>query len=204
MKPSLNSEKRRRELNRINRENNKLLKRLQGKKSNYNVARWEYERKEKEKILQNISSYSHCQEYRHKSQPKQRDQDIKQSANSTQMNFTKGLKFPSFNGVKSIGNESGDDQTINKDQLRRIDEEGKQATERDDYESRRILKQIKKGETIPNWRNLSFTKSNTLIWENNKDWWERLFSRDFKRQASYVYYCIFNWKGKILYNANTN
>lgn len=51
VKPSLNSEKRRRELNRINFENHQLLKRLQDKKSNYNVARWEVDRNEKEKIL---------------------------------------------------------------------------------------------------------------------------------------------------------
>ena len=50
-KPSLNSEKRRRELSRINYENHKLLKRLQDKKSNYNVARWEYERNQNERIM---------------------------------------------------------------------------------------------------------------------------------------------------------
>jgi predicted nuclease with TOPRIM domain len=40
-----------RELNRINMENHKLLKRLQEKKSRYNVNKWEVERMEREKIL---------------------------------------------------------------------------------------------------------------------------------------------------------
>lgn len=54
VKPSLNGEVRRRELHRINYENHKLLQRLQQKKSSYNVASWEYERIEKEKLLKNI------------------------------------------------------------------------------------------------------------------------------------------------------
>ena len=45
MKPSLNSEKRRRELNRINHENNELLKRLQNKKPTYDIISWQHDRR---------------------------------------------------------------------------------------------------------------------------------------------------------------
>lgn len=109
LKPSLNSEKRRRELNRINYENNKLLSRLQNKKSNYNVIKWEKEREQKEKLLKNICTYPHILGTRHRSVPKKRLVNIKQSANTTQMNFNRGLKLPNPKGMNSIGDDSAED-----------------------------------------------------------------------------------------------
>lgn len=113
MKPSLNKDQRRRELDRINFENNKLLKRLQDKKSSYNVARWEQERVEKERLLKNICTYPHILGHRHRSVPKRRLVNIKHSANTTHMNFTKGLRFPSTRGMKSIGDDSAEDNVTN-------------------------------------------------------------------------------------------
>ena len=113
MKSSLNKDQRRRELDRINFENNKLLKRLQDKKSSYNVVRWEQERVEKEKLLKNICTYPHILGHRHRSVPKRRLINIKHSANTTQMNFSKGLRFPSTRGMKSIGDDSAEDNISN-------------------------------------------------------------------------------------------
>lgn len=45
-KSSLNAESRRRDLERITKENYKLLKRLQSKKSNFNAKKWEHERQQ--------------------------------------------------------------------------------------------------------------------------------------------------------------
>lgn len=113
-KHSLNGEKRKRELYRINYENHKLLQRLQDKKSSYNVASWEYERVEKEKLMRNISTHPQVIGFtRHRSVPKRHLFSIKNSANTTQMNFTKGLKLPSTRGMKSIGDDSAEDNVTN-------------------------------------------------------------------------------------------
>ena len=56
-KRSLNREARKRELMKITRENQVILKRLQEKKPNYNVTRWAVEDQERRKILQNICEY---------------------------------------------------------------------------------------------------------------------------------------------------
>jgi len=56
-KKSLNREARKRELMKITRENQVILKRLQDKKPNYNVTRWVQEDMERRKILNNICEY---------------------------------------------------------------------------------------------------------------------------------------------------
>lgn len=56
-KRSLNREARKRELMKITRENQVILKRLQEKKPNYNVTRWAQEDQERRKILNNICEY---------------------------------------------------------------------------------------------------------------------------------------------------
>lgn len=72
VKPSLNSGKRKRELNRINFENNKLLRRLQNKKPTYDIVRWANDRRKNEKIIKNISTYPHIIGKRNQSVPKKR------------------------------------------------------------------------------------------------------------------------------------
>jgi hypothetical protein len=128
MKPSLNSEFRKRELDRINDENNKLLRRLQSKRSNYDVAKWNKERQDKEKILKNICAYPHVLGDRHRSVPKRRLVNIKHNGNTTQVNFTKGFKIPkSANNMKSIGDDSAEDNLTNQsnqDALNRTNYEG--------------------------------------------------------------------------------
>lgn len=56
-KKSLNREARKRELMKITRENQVILKRLQEKKPNYNVTRWAQEDVQRRKILHNICEY---------------------------------------------------------------------------------------------------------------------------------------------------
>lgn len=56
-KKSLNREARKRELMKITRENQVILKRLQEKKPNYNVTRWAVEDQTRRKILSNICEY---------------------------------------------------------------------------------------------------------------------------------------------------
>jgi hypothetical protein len=56
-KKSLNREARKRELMKITRENQVILKRLQEKKPNYNVTRWAHEDNERRKLLNNICEY---------------------------------------------------------------------------------------------------------------------------------------------------
>lgn len=56
-KRSLNREARRRELMKITRENQLILKRLQEKKPNYNVTRWAQEDQQRKKLLQNICEF---------------------------------------------------------------------------------------------------------------------------------------------------
>lgn len=56
-KKSLNRDARKRELMKITRENQVMLKRLQEKKPNYNVTRWAVEDVERRKILSNICEY---------------------------------------------------------------------------------------------------------------------------------------------------
>ena len=56
-KKSLNREARKRELMKITRENQVILKRLQEKKPNYNVTRWVQEDMQRRKLLDNICEY---------------------------------------------------------------------------------------------------------------------------------------------------
>ena len=56
-KKSLNREARKRELMKITRENQVILKRLQEKKPNYNVTRWAQEDMQRRKLLENICEY---------------------------------------------------------------------------------------------------------------------------------------------------
>mmetsp|Transcript_3141 Transcript_3141/g.6978 ORF Transcript_3141/g.6978 Transcript_3141/m.6978 type:complete len:167 (+) Transcript_3141:253-753(+) len=54
---SLGKERRKRELQRITKENQKILKRIENAKPTYNHARWEEEAKKNEDILQNICEF---------------------------------------------------------------------------------------------------------------------------------------------------
>ena len=56
-KKSLNREARKRELMKITRENQVILKRLQEKKPNYNVTKWAVEDANRRKLLENICEY---------------------------------------------------------------------------------------------------------------------------------------------------
>ena len=56
-KKSLNRESRKRELMKITRENQVILKRLQEKKPNYNVTKWAVEDQERRKLLSNICEF---------------------------------------------------------------------------------------------------------------------------------------------------
>lgn len=54
---SLNREARRRELIKITKENQQILKRLQNKQANYNVSKWQRDEENRNKILRNICEY---------------------------------------------------------------------------------------------------------------------------------------------------
>ena len=54
---SLNREARRRELIKITKENQQILKRLQNKSANYNVSKWQKEEESRTRILRNICEY---------------------------------------------------------------------------------------------------------------------------------------------------
>jgi hypothetical protein len=57
MKKSLNRASRKQELLKITLENQAILRRLQDKNSNYNVARWEHDHKQRQDLLKNMSEY---------------------------------------------------------------------------------------------------------------------------------------------------
>lgn len=57
MKKSLNRASRKQELLKITLENQAILRRLQDKNSNYNVARWEHDHKLRQDLLKNMSEY---------------------------------------------------------------------------------------------------------------------------------------------------
>lgn len=141
------------------------------------------------KLWNNISGIVHLHESsRHKSVPKRRLLNIKYSANTTQMNFAKGLKLPPTRGMKSIGDDSAEDNITNhsnNDVLKQINEEVKERSEpinykpeyhsnRAEFNTRRMLKQIKKvrpfptaGSTISPQRILLFEKTARI---GNKDY----------------------------------
>lgn len=54
---TLHSNFRKKELERITKENYQILIRLQSKKSNYNAKKWEKERKNQESLMRGISDY---------------------------------------------------------------------------------------------------------------------------------------------------
>lgn len=56
-KKSLNRASRKQELLKITLENQAILRRLQDKESNYNVARWENEHRHRQELLKNMSEY---------------------------------------------------------------------------------------------------------------------------------------------------
>lgn len=56
---SLNRASRKQELLKITLENQAILRRLQDKGSNYNVAKWEHEHSERQELLKNISEYNY-------------------------------------------------------------------------------------------------------------------------------------------------
>lgn len=122
--------------------------------------------------------------------PKQRELEFKNSANSTQMNFTKGLKFPSFNGIKSMEDEEGDGPSINKDQLRRIDEEGKQTYERDEYDTGRRLKEIKKVRPFPAIGN-SVSPNRILLFEKTTKIGDKDYLVEISRDKLHMYIIAF-------------
>ncbi|CAI2365166.1 unnamed protein product [Moneuplotes crassus] len=102
VKSSLNSGKRKRELSRINFENDKLLKRLQDKKPTYDIVRWAKDRRKNERIIQNISTYPTMTRKRHQSVPRKRLVKIKHAANKTQNIMNK----KGFQGIKELNNSA--------------------------------------------------------------------------------------------------
>jgi hypothetical protein len=69
---------------------------------------------EKERLLRNISTHPQVLGFsRHRSVPKRQLVNAKHSANTTQMNFSKGLKLPSTRGMKSINDDSAEDNITN-------------------------------------------------------------------------------------------
>jgi len=56
-KRSLNREARKRELMKITKENQMILKRLQDKSASYNVSKWQKEEDSRRKVLKNICEY---------------------------------------------------------------------------------------------------------------------------------------------------
>ncbi len=56
-KKSLNRQQRKQELLKITLENQAILRRLQDKNSNYNVAKWEHQHKRRKDLLKNMSEY---------------------------------------------------------------------------------------------------------------------------------------------------
>jgi len=56
-KRSLNRDARKRELTKITKENQLILKRLQDKSANYNVSRWQREEIQRKRVLTNICEY---------------------------------------------------------------------------------------------------------------------------------------------------
>lgn len=122
--------------------------------------------------------------------PKQRDLEFNQSPNTTQINFTKGLKFPSFNGVKGNENESGEEHLNNNDQLRKIDEEGKQTYEREEYDSDMRLKQIKKIRPFPTTGN-SVSPNRILLFEKQTKIGQKDYLVEISRDKLHMYIIAF-------------
>ena len=56
-KRSLNRDARKRELTKITKENQLILRRLQDKSANYNVSRWQKEEIQRKNVLKNICEY---------------------------------------------------------------------------------------------------------------------------------------------------
>lgn len=56
-KRSLNRDARKRELTKITKENQLILKRLQDKSANYNVSRWQKNEEDRTKVLKRICEY---------------------------------------------------------------------------------------------------------------------------------------------------
>ena len=54
---SLNRDARKRELMKITKENQLILKRLQDKSANYNVVKWQKNEEERKRVLKNICEY---------------------------------------------------------------------------------------------------------------------------------------------------
>ena len=58
---SLNREARKRELMKITKENQMILKRLQDKSASYNVSKWQKEEDSRKKLLRNICEYPYME-----------------------------------------------------------------------------------------------------------------------------------------------
>lgn len=80
---SLGNDRRKRELQRITKENQKILKRIQNAKPTYNHARWEEEAKRSDDILQNICEF--------KPQPARRDEQQDEDSIFGYMDFYESI-----------------------------------------------------------------------------------------------------------------
>lgn len=88
---------------------------------------------------------------RHKSVPKRHLFKVKHSANTTQMNFTKGLKLPSTRGMKSIGDDSAEDNITNQSNQEQEDADPMNIqasnhynTDNDEYKNKTSLNLVQK------------------------------------------------------------
>jgi len=81
-KPSLNKDVRKRDLVKIAIENQEILKRLENKKSAYNIKTWQKNREYAEKYLANISEY-----------PLKIPSEFERNQIKTAENFTRRPKF---------------------------------------------------------------------------------------------------------------
>ena len=86
---SLNRDARKRELMKITKENQLILKRLQDKSANYNVAKWQRNEDERKKVLKNICEYPLIEKEGYQGQP---DFIIKRKTKSVGNQFYKKTK----------------------------------------------------------------------------------------------------------------
>lgn len=129
--------------------------------------------------------------------------NMKYSANTTQMNFSKGLKFPSAKGMKSIGDDSAEDNITNQsnqDALNKTDEDAKSQivhyvkneyhTDREILDSRSRLKQIKKVRPFPTTGNV-ISQQRILLYEKHATIQNKDYLVEISRDKLYMFIIAF-------------
>lgn len=110
---SLNRDARKRELMKITKENQLILKRLQDKSANYNVSKWQKEDNERIKILKNICEFPLVQ----KEMYMQPDFIIKKKKSSSAHNVANYKKKGYASGNGPLSMQSQANQIIKKESL---------------------------------------------------------------------------------------